>query len=157
MGEGSKGKDDLDGGLTANVFQSSGAHIHPPQEEEVASTTVSESLQQFPSTAAIPSLDALNSLFSQKPEPRGQPEIVAFYLGKRNLPAGRKRSTSMSGLVGHERLLGFRAEGAEGIGGIPGITVGPYRKIVKHPAHRKRSQSYSRVDCKDSSLRPLKR
>lgn len=63
----------------------------------------------------------------------------------------------MSGLVGQERLLGYRVEGARSTGGIPGITIGSYRKIVKHPAYRKRSQSYSCVDCKDSSLKPLKR
>ncbi|KAG0380856.1 hypothetical protein BGX24_004066 [Mortierella sp. AD032] len=141
----------------STVVPSSTTNLHAVPEDEGNLATISESLQQQPTPVAImPSLDTLNSLFSQKPEPRGQPEIVAFYLDKRNFPAGRKRSTSMSGLVGQERLLGYRAEGARSTGGIPGITIGSYRKIIKHPAHRKRSQSYSCVDCKDSSLRPLK-
>ncbi|KAG0288340.1 hypothetical protein BGZ96_007868 [Linnemannia gamsii] len=144
-----------DEGLVPTVVQSSVTILHAAPEEETNPETTGESSQQ-PPNAATPSLDTLNSLFSQKPEPRGQPEIVAFYLDRKNYPSGRKRSTSMSGLVGQERLLGYRAEGARSTGGIPGITIGSYRKIVKHPAHRKRSQSYSCVGIKDSSLKPLK-
>ncbi|KAG0200692.1 hypothetical protein BGX33_010837 [Mortierella sp. NVP41] len=140
---------------TSTVVQSSTTNLHAP-EEEAHLTMTGESPQQPIPVAAMPSLDTLNSLFSQKPEPRGQPEIVAFYLDRRNNPSGRKRSTSMSGLGGQERLLGYRTESARSTGGIPGITVGPYRKIVKHPTHRKRSQSYSCADGKGSTLRPLK-
>jgi hypothetical protein len=146
-----------DEGLASTVVQPSTTNLHAAPEEETNPTTTGESSQQPAPIAAMPSLDTLNSLFSQKPEPRGQPEIVAFYLDKKNYPSGRKRSTSMSGLVGQERLLGYRTEGARSTGGIPGITVGSYRKIVKHPAYRKRSQSYSCADCKDSSLKPLQR
>ncbi|KAG0080948.1 hypothetical protein BGZ90_010714 [Linnemannia elongata] len=146
---------DSDEGVST-VVQQSTTNLNAPPEEETNYTAIGESSQQPASLAVVPSLDTLNSLFSQKPEPRGQPEIVAFYLDKKNHPPGRKRSTSMSGLVGQERLLGYRTEGARSTGGIPGITIGPYRKIIKHPAYRKRSQSYSCVDCKDSSLKPLK-
>ncbi|KAF9137072.1 hypothetical protein BGX30_010580 [Mortierella sp. GBA39] len=146
---------DSDEGVSTLV-QTSTTNLNAPPEEETNLATISESSQQAAPVAVAPSLDTLNSLFSQKPEPRGQPEIVAFYLDKKNYPPGRKRSTSMSGLVGQERLLGYRAEGARSTGGIPGITIGPYRKIVKHPAYRKRSQSYSCMDRKDSSLKPLK-
>jgi hypothetical protein len=69
----------------------------------------------------------------------------------------RRRSQSLSRLGGHERLLGCGTEAAKGIGAIPGIACDPQRKIIQHPASRKRSQSHSYFQCKDINVRPLKR
>ncbi|KAF9927758.1 hypothetical protein FBU30_002875 [Linnemannia zychae] len=144
-----------DEGLTSTVPQPSATNLQSSPEEDTTITAVGDNQQPAPATT-MPSLEALNLLFSQKPEPPGQPEIVAFYLDRKNRPPGRKRSTSISGLGGEERLLGCRAESARSTGAIPGIAIGPYRKIVKYPAFRKRSKSFSSIECKDPSLKPLK-
>ncbi|KAF9908548.1 hypothetical protein EC991_009693 [Linnemannia zychae] len=65
-----------DEGLASTVVQSSTTNLHTAPEEEAALAPTSESLQQPTSAAVMPSLDTLNALFSQKPEPRGQPEIA---------------------------------------------------------------------------------
>ncbi|KAI8602646.1 hypothetical protein EDD21DRAFT_371272 [Dissophora ornata] len=131
-------------------------------EEDAPSTSVADVTPQSSSVAAFPSLDILASLFSLKLEPPGPPEIVVFRLdkGSSHRASGplspRKRSQSLTGLQGQERLLGCRYEAAKGTGAIPGVTCNAQRKIVKHPAWRKRSQSCSRLGCRDVSLRPLK-
>ncbi|KAF9943419.1 hypothetical protein BGZ67_000099 [Mortierella alpina] len=139
-------------------------------EEETLSLSTPDTGHQSSSAAVVPSLDSLSLLFSQKPEPPGPPVVTAFYLDKpirrSDCPPSsstsptsvstRMRSQSMTGLAGQERLLGCRSEASKGIGAIPGITIGSYRKIVKHPSHRKRSQSYSCPDAEGARLRPLK-
>ncbi|KAG0251705.1 hypothetical protein BG011_007432 [Mortierella polycephala] len=128
-------------------------------EEDLPSVSAADPTQPSSNSTAVPSLDTLTMLFSKKPEPRGPPEIAAFHLDRKvnrqNSPT-KKRSQSMTGLVGEERLLGCRNEASKGMGAIPGISTGPYRKIVKHPAHRGRTKSFSSFESKDASLRPLK-
>ncbi|KAF8935236.1 hypothetical protein BGZ58_005154 [Dissophora ornata] len=88
-------------------------------EEDAPSTSVADVTPQSSSVAAFPSLDILASLFSLKPEPPGPPEIVVFRLdkGSSHRASGplspRKRSQSLTGLQGQERLLGCRYEAAK--------------------------------------------
>ncbi|KAF9899136.1 hypothetical protein BX616_003256 [Lobosporangium transversale] len=130
-------------------------------EEETPATFTAEAAPQSKPVAAIPSLDTLALLFSQKPEPPGPPEITAFYLERRNdhsnSGSSRKRSRSLTALGGQERLLGCRTIAAKSTGAIPGVSCGPRRKLVRHPAHRKRSQSYSSLDSKEVVVSPLRR
>ncbi|KAF9338169.1 hypothetical protein BG006_009544 [Podila minutissima] len=102
-------------------------------------TSTSNDPTTAPSNPSPPQVEILTSLFSTLPEEPGLPEIVAFNLEKRRnymstsqmtLPvlsfssiplSSRKRSQSMTGLVGHERLLGCRIEAAANTGAIPGI------------------------------------
>ncbi|KAI1317759.1 hypothetical protein EDD11_007933 [Mortierella claussenii] len=129
-------------------------------EEEAPSAFATEVMPQTKTVVAFPSLDTLASLFTQKPEPPGAPEITAFYLDRRSdyltYGTSRKRSQSLSRLKGQERLLGCRIEAAKSTGAIPGITCGSQRKIVRNPAYRRRSQSYSCPDSKDVSICPLR-
>ncbi|KAG0098794.1 hypothetical protein BGZ93_010347 [Podila epicladia] len=138
-------------------------------------TSTSNDPTTAPSNPSPPQVEILASLFSALPEEPGPPEIVAFNLEKRRnhlstsqtpLPvlstssnplSSRKRSQSMTGLVGHERLLGCRIEAAANTGAIPGNRVGAYHKINKHTAFRKRSSSFCSFDRKGTYLKPLKR
>ncbi|KAF9959796.1 hypothetical protein BGZ72_008714 [Mortierella alpina] len=154
---------------TATVNASLSTNIQG-SEEETTSMSTPDTSHQSSSTAMVPSPDSLSQLFSQKPEPPGPPVITAFYLDKKfkridsplsssASPASvfpRKRSQSMTSLAGHERLLGCRSEASKGTGVIPGIAIGQYRSIIKHPSHRKRSQSSSCLDEKGASLRSLR-
>lgn len=131
-------------------------------EDEVPNTSTADLISQPSSVSAVPSLDTLASLFAKKPEPPGPPEITPFLLDRRpdwfnTTSESRKRSQSLSRIGGHERLLGCRTEAAKGTGAIPGITCDPQRKIVQHPAFRRRSRSHSYFQCKDVNVRPLKR
>ncbi|KAF9571140.1 hypothetical protein EC968_000998 [Mortierella alpina] len=160
---------DTDDAPTSAVIATSTTNVQG-SEEETPYTSTADIGHLSSSAAVVPSLDSLSLLFSQKPEPPGPPVITAFYLDKKikrsDSPlssstsptslSSRKRSQSMTGLVGHERLLGCRSEAAKGAGAIPGITIGAYRRLVRHPSHRKRSQSYSCLDVKGASLSPLK-
>ncbi|KAF9985008.1 hypothetical protein BGZ65_011960 [Modicella reniformis] len=129
-------------------------------EEEAPNTSTADVTSQLSSIPTFPSLDTLALLFTQKPEPPRPPEITPFYLNRRPNQfinaTSRKRSQSMTRLEGHERLLGCRTEAAKSTGAIPGIDCDLQRKIVKHPASRKRSQSYSHLQDKNVSVRPLK-
>ncbi|KAF9194798.1 hypothetical protein BGZ50_005678 [Haplosporangium sp. Z 11] len=128
-------------------------------EEDSHSVPVADPTQPSSNSTNVPSLDTLTMLFSKKPEPPGPPVITAFHLDRKvnrlNSPT-RKRSQSMTGLIGEERLLGCRKEAVRDTGAIPGLSTGLYRKIVKHPAHRRRTKSFSSFESKDASLRPLK-
>ena len=140
-------------------------------EEETPSMSTPDTSHQSSSTAMVPSPDSLSQLFLQKPEPPGPPVITAFYLDKKfkridsplsssASPASvfpRKRSQSMTSLAGHERLLGCSSEASKGTGAIPWIAIGQFRSIIKHPSHRKRSQSSSCLDEKGANLRSLRR
>ncbi|KAG0039436.1 hypothetical protein BGZ82_008291 [Podila clonocystis] len=120
---------------------------HQLSEDDQALTTAtgpgaistSNDLTTAPSNPSPPQVEILASLFSALPEEPGPPEIVAFNLEKRrnhlslsqtpspvlstssNPLSSRKRSQSMTGLVGHERLLGCRIEAAANTGAIPGV------------------------------------
>lgn len=72
------------------------------QYQQPASTVLTNSATAI-STAntsststTVPALDALSSLFTQKPEPLGEPEIVKFYLDGRDSPmlSGNMASTT---------------------------------------------------------------
>ncbi|KAG0208536.1 hypothetical protein BGX28_000540 [Mortierella sp. GBA30] len=161
--------DDSDDALTSTIIGVSTTNVQGSEEEAPSASTV-DTAQQSSSATAIPTLDSLSLLFSQKPEPPGPLEITAFYLDKKAKHDGssftsplqstststRKRSQSMTGLAGEERLLGCRSQGSKGTFALPGISIGPYRKVAKHPAHRKRSQSTSCLYDKDAELKPLK-
>ncbi|KAF9317930.1 hypothetical protein BG003_000159 [Podila horticola] len=138
-------------------------------------TSTSNDQATAPPNSSQPQVEILASLFSALPEEPGPPEIVAFNLKRRrnhlstsqtpspvlstfsNSLSSRKRSQSMTGLVGHERLLGCRIEAAANTGAIPGVHIGPYHKINKHSAFRKRSSSFCSFDRKGTYLKPLKR
>ncbi|KAF9388340.1 hypothetical protein CPB97_001195 [Podila verticillata] len=150
-------------------------------EDDQATTTTglgTASAYNDPTSAApnpsLPQVEILASLLSALPEEPGPPEIVAFNLERRrnylstsqtpspllstssNPLSFRKRSQSMTGLVGQERLLGCRIEAAANTGAIPGIHIGAYHKINKHSAFRKRSSSFCSFDRKGTYFKPLK-
>ncbi|KAF9198067.1 hypothetical protein BGZ49_001222 [Haplosporangium sp. Z 27] len=150
---------DSDENPTSAFVGPSTVNFQGSEEEHTSSAT--EITPQPTPVAAFPTMDSLASLLSQKPEPPGKPEITMFYLDKKvnnrnNSGSTRTRSKSMSGLVGEERLLGCRIEASKPVGGMPGIVCGPQKNINKHPAFRKRSQSFSSLESKDARLRPLK-
>ncbi|KAF9429993.1 hypothetical protein BGZ94_008724 [Podila epigama] len=129
----------------------------------------SSDTSMVPTPPVLPQFEILTSLFSAQPEEPGPPEIVAFNLERQPIhtsstyspmdsaPYGpRKRSQSMTGLAGHERLLGCRIEAAESTGAIPGIQIGSRYRIDKHPAFRKRSSSFCSFNKQGANLKPLK-
>ncbi|KAF9354558.1 hypothetical protein BGX34_010947 [Mortierella sp. NVP85] len=149
---------DEPGGST--VIVPSTINLHG-SEDDAPYTSTAENISQPLSVSTFPSLDTLALLFTKKPEPPGSPKITSFSLNRRpdwfNITSeSRRRSQSLSRLGGHERLLGCRTEAAKGTGAIPGIACDPQRKIIQHPATRKRSRSHSYFQSKDINVRPLK-
>lgn len=139
--------------------------------QQPASTVVTNSATAISTTSTsststtVPALDALSALFTQKPEPLGEPEIVKFYLDGRNSPmlSGNMASTTAAtpSLIAPISAPAESVRSASGSPAIPSVatitgtgmastTNSKSPKILWHS--RKRAQSLSGLQGQERIL-----